>query len=51
MKKYDVNKLREKLERCKNVSFDDIIYMMGGNTIYLLDMVRKYNFGEVIKKI
>ena len=24
MKKYDVNKLREKLERCKNVSFDDI---------------------------
>ncbi len=27
----------------------DIIYMMGGNTIYLLDMVRKYNFGEVIK--
>ena len=27
----------------------DIIYMMGGNTIYLLDMVKKYNFGEVIK--
>ena len=27
----------------------DIIYMMGGNTIYLLDMVRKYNFDEVIK--
>jgi len=27
----------------------DIIYMMGGNTIYLLDMVRKNNFGEVIK--
>ena len=24
MKKYDVKKLREKLERCKNVSFDDI---------------------------
>ena len=24
MKKYDVNKLREKLERCKKVSFDDI---------------------------
>jgi dipeptidase E len=23
--------------------------MMGGNTIYLLDMIRKYNFGEVIK--
>ncbi len=33
------------------ISIDDfdIIYMMGGNTIYLLDMVRKYNFGEVIK--
>ena len=27
----------------------DIIYMMGGNTIYLLDMIRKYKFDEVIK--
>ena len=32
-----------------NIEDFDIIYMMGGNTIYLLDMVRKYNFGEVIK--
>ena len=34
-----------------NINIDDfdIIYMMGGNTIYLLDMIRKYNFGEVIK--
>jgi len=32
-----------------NIDDFDIIYMMGGNTIYLLDMVRKYNFGEVIK--
>ncbi len=34
-----------------DISIDDfdIIYMMGGNTIYLLDMVRKYKFGEVIK--
>ena len=32
-----------------NIDYYDIIYMMGGNTIYLLDMVRKYNFGEVIK--
>ena len=32
-----------------NIDDYDIIYMMGGNTIYLLDMVRKYNFGEVIK--
>lgn len=34
-----------------NINIDDfdIIYMMGGNTIYLLDMVRKYNFGDVIK--
>ena len=32
-----------------NIDNFDIIYMMGGNTIYLLDMVRKYNFGEVIK--
>ena len=27
----------------------DIIYMMRGNTIYLLDVVRKTGFGEVIK--
>ena len=33
-----------------NIDDYDIIYMMGGNTIYLLDMVRKYNFGEVIKE-
>ena len=32
-----------------NIDDFDIIYMMGGNTIYLLDMIRKYNFGEVIK--
>ena len=33
-----------------NIDDYDIIYMMGGNTIYLLDMVRKHNFGSVIKK-
>ena len=32
-----------------NIDDYDIIYMMGGNTIYLLHMIRKYNFGEVIK--
>ena len=32
-----------------NLDNFDIIYVLGGNTIYLLDMVRKYNFGEVIK--
>lgn len=32
-----------------NIEDFDIIYMMGGNTIYLLDMVRKYNFDKVIK--
>ena len=32
-----------------NIDEYDIIYMIGGNTIYLLDMVRKYNFGCVIK--
>ena len=32
-----------------NIDDYDIIYMMGGNTIYLLDMVRRYNFIEVIK--
>ena len=33
-----------------NIDNFDIIYMMGGNTIYLLDMVRKYNFDKVIKE-
>ena len=28
----------------------DIMYMMGGNTFYLLDMIRKYNFDKVIDK-
>lgn len=28
----------------------DIMYMMGGNTFYLLDMIRKYNFDKVIEK-
>lgn len=32
-----------------NIDDFDIIYMMGGNTIYLLDMIRKYNFDEAIK--
>ena len=32
-----------------NINDFDIIYMMGGNTIYLLDMVRKYNFGKIIR--
>lgn len=27
----------------------DIIYMMGGNTFYLLDMIRKYNFDDSIR--
>ena len=32
-----------------NIDDFDIIYMMGGNTIYLLHMIRKYNFDKVIK--
>lgn len=32
-----------------NVDNYDIIYMMGGNTIFLLDVIRRYKFGEVIK--
>ncbi|MBR6136805.1 MAG: Type 1 glutamine amidotransferase-like domain-containing protein [Bacilli bacterium] len=27
----------------------DIMYMMGGNTFYLLDMIRKHNFDKVIE--
>ena len=33
-----------------NLNCFDIIYMMGGNTFYLLDMIRKYKFDILIKK-
>jgi len=33
----------------ENVMDFDAIYMMGGNTFYLLDMIRKTGFGETIK--
>ena len=33
-----------------NIDDFDIIYMMGGNTIYLLYMMNKYNFKEVIEE-
>ena len=33
-----------------DVSKYDIIYMLGGNTIYLLYMIKKYNFGEKIRE-
>ena len=33
-----------------NINNFDVIYMMGGNTFYLMDMIRKNNFDEVIKK-
>ena len=32
-----------------NIKDFDVIYMMGGNTFYLMDMIRKYNFDDVIK--
>ena len=32
-----------------NINDFDIIYMMGGNTFYLMDMIRKYNFDKAIK--
>ena len=33
-----------------NVLDFDIMYMMGGNTFYLLDMIRKYSFDKEIKR-
>ena len=33
-----------------NINDFDVIYMMGGNTFYLMDMIRKYNFDTIIKK-
>ena len=32
-----------------NIDDFDIMYMMGGNTFYLLDQIRKYNFEKKIK--
>lgn len=32
-----------------NINDFDVIYMMGGNTFYLMDMIRKYNFDKTIK--
>lgn len=29
----------------------DVIYMMGGNTFYLLDKIRKYNFDKALKNM
>lgn len=47
----DENKIVEyKIGNDINIDNFDIIYMMGGNTIYLLDRVRKYNFDKVIKE-
>ena len=28
----------------------DVLYMMGGNTFYLLDMIRKYEFDKIINR-
>ena len=32
-----------------NIKNFDVIYMMGGNTFYLMDMIRRYNFDKIIK--
>ena len=44
----ECNIIEYKIGNDINVNDFDIIYMMGGNTIYLLDMVRKYNFDKEI---
>ncbi len=31
-----------------NIDYFDVIYMMGGNTFYLLDVIRKTGFDKVI---
>lgn len=36
-------------ETSPDIDAYDVIYMMGGNTIYLLDRVRKFNFGQFIR--
>ena len=47
---FDESNITEyKIGNAVNIDDFDIIYMMGGNTIYLLDMIRRYSFGEVIK--
>ena len=52
---FDLGIKRENVKEYKigltniNINDFDIIYMMGGNTIYLLDMIRKNNFDKTIK--
>ena len=44
------NIVEYKIGKSKDNPFDfDVMYMMGGNTFYLLDMIRKNKFDKVIK--
>lgn len=46
----DVNITEYKIGNEINIGEFDIIYMMGGNTFYLLDKIRKYKFDKTIKE-
>ena len=43
------NILEYKIGNPININDFDVMYMMGGNTFYLLDIIRKTNFGIEIK--
>ena len=45
----DSNIIEYKIGNEINIDDFDIIYMMGGNTFYLMDVIRKTNFDSVIK--
>ena len=44
----DENITEYKIGNPLDINEFDVIYMMGGNTFYLLDMIRKYEFNKVI---
>ena len=44
------NIIEYKIGNSINVDDFDVMYMMGGNTFYLLDIIRKTNFNEDIRK-
>ena len=48
-KKENITEYKIGLSKIDINSFD-IMYMLGGNTFYLLDMIRKYQFDNEIKK-
>ena len=50
VEEFDIEGKKES-EVMKVLELDDIIYVAGGNTFYLLKAMRKCNFGKIIRKL